>query len=178
MAKTPQKNEEEGAPVEENKKLPLKTILVFLAVMLVEGGAITTVFLVAGGPAKVEADVEAQMAAELADRPTTLEVVADRFQNTKTGRTYLYDTEVYVVVRQKDRDVIEKKLEELEHQLATDIAKIIRRAEPAHLLEPTLTTLTRQFHAAIEERLGTDDEGNSMVQEVLIRKCQQYRADL
>jgi len=62
-------------------------------------------------------------------------------------------------------------------QVASDIATIFRRAEPAHLGEPTLATVTRQIMASLDERIGRDAEGKSLVQEVLMKKCIQYRVD-
>jgi flagellar basal body-associated protein FliL len=161
------------------KKLPLKTIGVLAAVLLIEAGAISAVFLLAGGPADVKGDSAAVDKAAIANRPVEQLVVEEKFQNTRTGRTYLYETEVYIVVRQKYQKDIEKELESKRAQITTDIATIFRRADPVHLLEPTLATITRQIQAVLDQRLEPDeDTGESRVMEVLVRKCIQYKADL
>jgi len=165
--------------VEAKKKLPLKTIAVLLAVLLIEAGAISAVFLLAGGPANVKGDAAEEDKEAMANRPVEQLVVQDKFQNTKTGRTYLYETEVYIVVRQKHQKKVEAELESKRAQITTDISTIFRRAGPVHLLEPTLATITRQIKAALDERLDPEEEtGESRVMEVLIRKCIQYKADL
>lgn len=104
-------------------------------------------------------------------------VAKDQFPNQRTGRTYLYDTEIYITVKKKESDKLKKQVEAMQATLATDIAVVFRRAEPAQLLEPTLATLTRQIKAAMDQRLGKDADGQPVVHEVLIRKCIQFRTD-
>jgi len=179
MAEKPQK--ESAAPAEPatppKKKFPLKTMLILVGVLLLEGLAISAAFMLSGGPAKLEANTAAEDAAAAAEMPVEELVVADRFQNTRTGRTYLYDTEVYIIVRTKHQDRVKKSLESMKAQIATEIGTIFRRAEPSHLLEPTLATLQRQIKASLDETLGKDDQGNSVVEKVLITKCTQIRLD-
>ncbi len=171
--------EKETEQADAKKKLPLKTIAVLIAVLLIEAGAISAVFLLAGGPADVKGDAAAADKEAQANRPVEQLVVEEKFQNTKTGRTYLYETEIYIVVRQKYQDDITEELEAKRSQITTDISTIFRRADPVHLLEPTLATITRQIKAALDERLEPDEEtGESRVMEVLIRKCIQFKADL
>ena len=179
MADKPKQNEAAPAAPAEKKKLPLKTILIVAAALLVEAGAITAVFVFAGGPAKVQAEGAAADAAALAEQPVEVLVIADKFQNTRTGRTYLYDTEIYIVAKRKDEAAVKAALEVKKAQINADVSTIFRRAEPAHLLEPTLATLSRQVKAALDQRLGHGavDAAASPVQEVLITKCTQIRVD-
>jgi len=174
MAEAPPKPEADKAP---KKKLPLKTLAIFASVMLLEGGVIATVFMLSGQPAQVKGESAADLVAQQGEKPVELMVIEDRFQNTKTGRTYLYQTEVYVVVKQKHKDVLSKRIEAMQAQIKDEIGLIIRRAEPAHLLEPTLATLKRQVNAKLDELLGPDEAGNSRLEKVLIPKVTQYRAD-
>lgn len=165
------------APEPPKKKFPVRTVVILLAVLLLEGAAISAAFLLSGGPADVKADPAAIDAAAMAEQPVEVLVIAEKFQNTRTGRPYLYDTEIYIVVKQKYQVDIEAQIEAMQAQLTTDVATIFRRAEPSHLLEPELSTLTRQIQAVLNERLGHDEDGKPKVQEVLIRKCMQFRAD-
>jgi flagellar basal body-associated protein FliL len=160
------------------RKSPLKLLIMVFGVLILEAGTIGITIMLSGEPAKVEgagpAPDQAAEEAKLVETP----VVKERFANQRTGRTYLYDTEVFITVRAKDSTKVKEKVESMQAQVSTEIATIFRRAEPAHLLEPTLATLTRQIKAALDERLGKDPEGKPLVQEVLIRKCIQFRADL
>jgi flagellar basal body-associated protein FliL len=168
-------SKEADAPAK--KKFPLKSLVILLAVLLVEGIAISAAFLLSGGPQKLEASSEAEDKAALAEKPVEALVIADKFQNTRTGRTYLYDTEIYVLIKTKHEERVKKMLESMKAQIATDIATIFRRAEPGHLLEPSLATLQRQIKASLDDMLGKDEQGNSIVDKVLITKCTQIRLD-
>ena len=170
-------NAKQAAPEAEKKKLPIKAILIVAAVLLVEAVAISAVFLLSGGPSEVQAEDMANDPALLAEQPAEVLVIADKFQNTRVGRTLLYDTEIYIVVKQKHRAEVEQTLERLSASIKSDIAAIFRRAEPAQLTEPDMATIRRQVRAELEDRLGQDEQGESVIQEVLIPTCTQFRAD-
>jgi len=167
-------------PSEETpkKKRSLKIILILVAVLVIEGGIIGAVFMVAGKPADVKAEQAAQDEAAEAEQPVEELVVEDKFPNTKRGRTFIYDTEVYIVIRRKHQAEIRRQLDGMVAQIGADIRTIVSRAEPNHLLEPTLATIKRQIKAALDKRLGRDEDGNSRVDQVVITKFTQFRADL
>lgn len=177
MAEEQKDNATPAAEEAPKKKLPIKTAIVLVAVLLIEGAAISGAFMFAGGPEEAHADGAAHDEAAMAEQPVETLVISDKFQNTRTGRPYLYDTEIYVVTKAKHQAEIEGRVETMKAQITTDVATIFRRAEPAHLLEPELSTLTRQVQAALNERLGHDEDGKPYVLEVLIKKCMQFRAD-
>lgn len=168
-------NEQAQAP---KKGLPIKTVLVLAVVLLIEGAAISAAFLLAGSPAEVKADGAAIDEAAQLEMPTEVLVADDKFQNTRSGRSYLYDTEVWIVVKKKNKELVEQTLESSKAQIGTAISRIFRRAEPAYLIEPELSTLTRQVRAALDERIGHDGEGEAIILEVLIPECKRYRSDL
>ena len=168
-------NEAEG---QGKKKLPLKTIIILAAVFVIEGVIIATVFMVAGQPADVKADPAMEDLAAMAELPMEELVVSEKFPNTKRGRTYVYDTEVYIVVRQKYQSEVRGQLDSMAAQISADIRTVVSRAEPNHLLEPTLATIKRQIKAALDERIGRDEDGQSRVEQVVITKFTQFRADL
>ncbi|MFW6058558.1 MAG: hypothetical protein ACODAQ_00165 [Phycisphaeraceae bacterium] len=157
------------------RQFPLKTILILAVILLLEAGAVSAVWFFAGQPPEVSADGADLDQAEL-EQPVEMELIADRFQNTRSGRAYLYDTEIYIIVANKHQKTVERKLGSMHAQITTEVATIFRRAEPAHLLEPELSTLTRQIKAVMDEKVGYDEEGKPYVQQVLIRKCMQYPA--
>lgn len=186
-----QKKNPAGAPGKDAKKeetkseqpakkggLPMQTLAILGAAMLIEAIAIIGVYHFASGPQKVKADTAAEDVAAQAEQPVELELITEKFQNTRTGRTYIYDTEIFIVIREKDKAKVEEGIKRMAASVGTEVATIFRRAEPAHLLEPTLATLTRQIHAVLDERLGKDQDGKSMIQQVLIKKCTQFRVDI
>ena len=170
---------EEQARAAPKKKLPLKTLIILAAVMIVEGTAISGVYLLSGGPAAVRAD-SAAADDEAAKNELVEELVVEgKFQNTKTNRAYLYDTQVYIRVRRKHQPAVKKELESNRALITQGIASIIRSAEPVHLREANLATLIRQITAALQGMLGADDDtGESKVEEVTIPKFIQFRTNL
>lgn len=171
--------EEQEQGVEQKKKLPLKTIIVLAVALLIEAGAFTAAILLSGGPADVGAATDEQIKeAELNELVEEL-VVSETFQNTKSNRSYLYETEVYIKVRRKYQEQIKKELEEKRAAITMAIATIIRSSEPVHLKEDGLRTLTRQITVALSQLLGADEEsGKTKIEHVSIPKFIRFRSDL
>ncbi|MEM9696477.1 MAG: hypothetical protein AAGA56_28290, partial [Myxococcota bacterium] len=85
--------------------------------------------------------------------------------------------EVYVVVKQKHFDFVSEKKESMHASITKDVTTIFRRAEPSHLREQELSTLTRQVAATLESRFGEDESGEPFIQQVLITKCMEFASD-
>lgn len=174
-----EENNEEAAG-EGGKKggLPIKTIIVVAVAMVLEAAVLAGVFMFGGGPEPVEASqLEEDALAGMMDEKEVA-IVADKFQNNRRGIAYTYDAEVFVTVQSRYYDKVNKSVEDLQNTFRDDIAKIFRQAEPSHLNEVELLTIKRQVKDAVNDRLGTDEEGDYYVVNVLIPKCQQYRSDL
>ncbi|MEM1026852.1 MAG: hypothetical protein AAGJ38_02100 [Planctomycetota bacterium] len=166
----------EEAPAK--KGLPLIPIILVAAIMFVEAAVIAAVFLLAGGPSEVKADGNLEdLQAEL-EQPVTVLVVADKFQNTKSGQNFLYDTEIYATVKAGQKDIAEQQIEALRAKLLGEIMVIFRRAEPAHLHEPELSTLTRQVREVLQRKFGSAPGGDEpLLLDVIIGKCTEFAAD-
>ncbi len=173
-----EENTPNSAAADGKKKLPLKTMIILATVLLIEAAAISGAFIFAGGPETIKADAE--LPEDLADKERQVEVlvIAEKFQNTRTGRSYLYDTEIYVIIRNKNVDTVDASIQAMQAQLSTEIATIFRRAEPSYLMEPELATLTRQVGAVLIEKIGLDSENEVYVMGTLIKKCIRIRADM
>lgn len=132
---------------------PMKALSIVIGVVLLEALTIGATMYLAGGPKQAAASVlEADRQVEL-NRPVEVSVVKDKFLNTQTGRTILYDTEIYITVRNRDADRIRAALDSIKAQSEMDIATIMRSAQPSYFQEPTLTTLRRQIQAKLEDRI-------------------------
>ncbi len=168
----------EAAPVGEKKKgLPLKPIIAVAVVLLLEAVVIVGLFSLGGGPGEIQAEPGVADEVALGEKPAESLVVAGKFQNTRTGRSFMYDTEIYVVVKQKNLEQVEKRKEAMHASITKDITTIFRRAEPSFLREQELATLTRQVKAVLNERFGSDNDGEPVIQEVLIAKCMEFASD-
>lgn len=177
---------ENHAPAQEaaaKRKLPIKTLAVIAVVLVVEALAISGAFMLNGGPAAAQADeTDAALTAQAAsEQPVELLVLSGRFLNGRTGRSYLYDTDVYIVVRQRDKELVEGRIEAMRAQITTDVAAIYRRADPNYFTEFELATITRQVRAALDERIGRPPGAaadGSYIQRLLIPKSTPLRVDL
>ena len=177
MADEEAKTSEEQAESGGKKGLPLVPIIIVAAIMLVEAVVIAGVFMMAGGPSEVQA--EGNLDDELAqqEQPVTLLVVADKFQNTKSGQNFLYDTEVYATVKVGQKDDMEIAIEAARAEVLSKVMVIFRRAEPAHLHEPALSTLTRQVREVLVRKFGETPQGEPLLLDVIIGKCTEFPAD-
>ncbi len=170
--------EDTSTPADQKKKPPLKMIIVLASIFIIEGAIIAGIFMVTGKPADVKADPAIADMEAMAEQLIEEIVVEAKYPNTKSGRTYIYDAVVYVVVKQKYQGEVRGKLDSMTAQVNSDVREIIGRAEPSHLLEPTLATIKRQIKAALDGRLGRDEEGRSRVEDVVITRFTRFRADL
>lgn len=154
----------------------LKTVLIVAVVLLLEGGTIIGTMMLSGGPPQVKGQgLQSDLEAEL-NKLVEIPLVDEKFLNMKTGRTMIYDMEVFITVRKKDSEQAKKQVESSAAQIKTAISTIVRQSEPTHFMEPTLATLTRQIQALMDERLGTDAEEQPILRDVLITRCIQLRA--
>lgn len=166
-----------GGPGGETKKkgLPLVPIVVVTAMLIGEAVVVAGMFLLLGGPAEVQADpAVADLLAE-GERPVTLEVLAEKFQNKKSGESFLYDVEVFATTRKKHEEDAARLLEEQEAAIRFEVMVLFRKAEPAFLREATLQTLTRQIRVVVQEAIGnvpgTDEP---YFDDVILGKCTEF----
>ena len=177
MAKEKPEGQTAEATEPQKKKFPVKTAIVIGAVGLVEAVIIVVVFLLASGPDPITAAGTEPLADTAIEQNKTVEILVanEKFPNAKGGRVCLYDTEIYIQTTKKHQQQIETQVKDKTAQITSRIRTIIGRADPAQLLSPDLTTLSRQIKAMLDEKLGVDEGGKSLINEVLVRKCTQYR---
>lgn len=178
MADENAENQAQGAEGEAPKKGGKKVIIIVAVAMVVEALVIAGVFMMNQGPSDVQALTELEDAEKDANRPVEILVAADKFQNTRSGKPFLFDTEVHVITKTKHEEVVNEKIENMQSRISSDITTIFLRAEPAYLNEPERQTLTRQIKASLEERLGTDPDGENYVLDVVISRMKRFNADL
>ncbi len=131
-----------------------KAMIIVIAVVLLEIATVGGTMHFAGGPKEAAAtNLEADKETDL-NRPVEVLVVKDKYPNMQTGRHLLYDTEIYITVRNRDLEKVKLGLEAIKAQTAMDIATIIRSAQPAFFQEPTLATIRRQVKAKLDDHLA------------------------
>ncbi|MCK4872441.1 MAG: hypothetical protein KAS72_06925 [Phycisphaerales bacterium] len=163
--------------VTTKKKSPMKTIVLVAALLLVEAVGIFIVLQMWGGPGPVQGGEQDLEREAENNRQVEMLVLQERMPNQSTGRIWLYDTEVYIILKSRHEDRATKEFERRGAEIKTGIAQIWRRAHHEDFREPNLEKLTSQVCEFLNGVLGLDEEGRPRIEKVLIPKCNAFRAD-
>ncbi len=145
-----------------------KTAVMMTAILVMEAAVIVGAFFLVGGPPDVSAmSATAEIEAAADERVIEMLVLDDRLPNNKSGITYIYDTEIYVQVKQRYESQVSAELDQFENEIRSEINAVWKTSEPQHFQEPMLETLTRKMYAMFDERFGADQETG----ERIISKC-------
>jgi hypothetical protein len=158
---------EETAP-DTAKKSGLKTIIMVAGIVVVEAVAIVGIMSIAGGPDEVRADPDLEaIAVDEGEKICEVLVLDAKLPNNRSGVTYLFDTEIYVQVKQKHADRVTAELDQFQNEIKAEIAAIWRMTDPDQFREAKLQTLTRKVEAWLDERYGRDEATG----EAIVSKC-------
>lgn len=168
---------EEAAATEQSgestgsKKLGIKTLAMIAAMMVAEGAGVYFLVSMTSGSGASAMDITGT---DEAGREQTKEIllIEDRFPNVTSGTVWLWDTAVYLQVRNKNAERVEKIMAQREAEIKEGIARIFRKAEDRHLRDdPGLETITRQLTAYLNDTFGTDRDDLPLIERVIIPKC-------
>ena len=167
---------EGGADTSAKKKPPIVLLAVVAILMLAEAGVVYVVASMTSGGSNASAtELEGEVAE--GDELVEVELLADQFQNTQSGRVWEWQTEIYVKVRQKNLEGprgVTLTLERRNAEIKEGVALIFRRAQHKHLQEPGLQTISRQVSAYINEVFGNDADGLPRIERVVIPVCKGF----
>jgi flagellar basal body-associated protein FliL len=185
--KKPESPAQASAPAKESKGgLLTKTPVVLGGVMLIEAIVLFAGFKVFGGKPQPAAGAELA-AMDAADghgtgkgssaRGKTVEVSVVDFKalNRSSGRTFLYDVSIYVVIKADKEQKVKDTFKDGKALIEDRIRTIIAESDPEKLgggSEPGLETLRRQVKYQLDGIVG---EG--VIDEVLIPRCIPFRTD-
>ena len=161
----------EGGEAQAKKKPPIKTIAIVLVLLVVEGAAVMMLVGGSGKPKETKAAEHVDPKAGEADKLVETLVLKDRFPNNHTGRSWIWDTEIQVQVKQKHQQHVSDLLTARAAEIKTGIARIWRTAQHNHFNEPGLETLTRQVTEFLNTVVGQSADGKSYLDRVLISRC-------
>ncbi len=174
-------SEKPAAPAEGAAPPPKsgkKTILVVAVLMAVEAGAVIGVMSLTG-PKSAEAEAHTIEGESKDDGETAVEIplIGERFQNLQTGRVWIWDCEIVLKVKNKNRPFVERVLEQQAAEIQEGLSTIFRKAQHVHLKEAGLETINRQVAAFMSHTLEKDADGKERVERVMIPKCKGFPAD-
>jgi flagellar basal body-associated protein FliL len=161
------------------KGLPMKAIIVVVAMLVLEAGAIVGFMTVMGKPAAVNAvQVENPQGPDLAAM-VELPVLHEKFTNSRQGRVWIWDVEVIVQVRAANSELVGAEIEAKRALIRTGVSRIIAAAQHAYFNEPGRETLTRQILEFLNSKdvIAPSAEGEPRVESVLLPGCIGFPAD-
>lgn len=170
----------EEAPVtpEEQKsksKLPLKTILIILAVLLLEGGTIAVFMTFKGGPTPAEGTNPIEGDTQVDQKEYDEVTLAGNFNvdNYMGGKTRLVITmEVCAKVTKDKGEEFRGLVDTHKTEIKDTIRTLVASAQPDQIKDPKLQVIKREIQTAVEKVIG---EGQ--IQEILVSSWQSYPAD-
>ena len=159
----------EGQESPRNRqRSPVRMIIIVGGILALEAVVIIGAMTLLGGPPEVDAaDVPAVLETPEEERIVEILVLDAKLPNNKSGMTYLYDTEIYVQVKQRYADKVAEELSQFRNEIKSEITAVWRTAEPRHFQEPRLQSLTRRIQTMLGDRFGVDRERD----EPIISKC-------
>lgn len=161
------------------KGLPIKTIAVVAAIMLVEAAAVFFVFkAIAPKPVHAKADA-ASLHSDDGDTLKEIQVVDEKFQNMLRGNeSWVWQVTVAVQVKKRHADKVEEVLKNRKAEINDGLRQIVGRADHNMLKEPDSKALNRQFSAFLATIVPVDEKTNEpMIERVLIPQCLGFPAD-
>lgn len=161
----------EQAPEAPGRKISIKTLAIIAVMMVAEGAGVYFLVSMTSGSSASAMAIEGT---EEADREQTKEIllIEERFQNVTSGTVWLWDTSVYLQVRNKNTGAVETVMKQREAEIKEGISRIFRKAEDRHLRDdPGLETLMRQISAYLNDVFGTDRDDLPLIERVIIPKC-------
>ncbi|GAB4553720.1 MAG: hypothetical protein Tsb0013_16200 [Phycisphaerales bacterium] len=158
---------------------PIKTVVVILALLVGEGAAIVFLMTMMGKPSEVAAQDLLEDPEQAQSVVVELPVLQDKFSNAKQGRLWIWDMEIVIAVETRHQEDVQAVLDRRASLIRSGIGRIIASAQHTYFQEPGYDTIRRQILDFLngEELVGTDAEGEVMVQDVLIPSCIGFPAD-
>ncbi len=156
-------------------KLPMKTIIIILGVLLLEGGTISMFTILKGDPKPAEATSPIEGTADEPIKPMCEITLAENFSvdNYTRGKSKIVVTmNVAAKVDEAHQEKVVKKIEASKAEIKDGIRELVSMAQPDQVRDSKKQVIKREIKACVEEIIG---EG--MIEEVLISNWQTYSAD-
>lgn len=156
-------------------KLPIKAMIILLAVMLLEGATISVFFVMKGGPKPAEgSDPIAETEKNVNNNYAEVVLVQDfQVDNYMAGRSRMIVTlEVAAKVEIANKEKLDMSVNDHRKEILNSVRVLVSSAQPDQIKDPKLEVIKRKIKNGIEEIVG---EG--MIQEILMPIWQTYVAD-
>jgi len=159
----------------EKSKLPIKAMIILLAVILLEGAKISVFFVMKGGPKPAEgSDPIAETEKNVNNNYAEVVLVQDfQVDNYMAGRSRMIVTlEVAAKVESTNKEKLDMSVNDHRKEILNSVRVLVSSAQPDQIKDPKLEVIKRKIKSGVEEIVG---EG--MIQEILMPIWQTYVAD-
>jgi flagellar basal body-associated protein FliL len=171
---------DEGAEKKEvqkdKPKLSLKTILIVLGVLLLEGGTISLFFVVRSGtpsPAAATNPIEQTQQSPSENLAEVVLIEDASVDNYVGGKTKIIVTlQVAAKVESANKDKLKAQVTEHKSEIMNTIRIVVSSAKPTEIRDPKIQVIKRQMQVEIEKTIG---EG--LIKEILLPVWTTYVAD-
>ncbi|MBN1846412.1 MAG: hypothetical protein JW810_12055 [Sedimentisphaerales bacterium] len=165
------------SPEEQKKKskLPLKTIIIIVGVLLMEGGTISMFMVFKGGPAPAEGTDPISDTAQVQTKECAEVVLAEDFSvdNYIGGKTRLViNMRICAKVDKAKAAELEPLVEGHKTEIMDAVRTLVSSAQPDQIKDPKLQVIKREIKTGVEKIIG---EG--LLDEILVSNWQSYTAD-
>lgn len=162
---------EPAADQAPNKKSPVMMIAVVAVVMILEAvGIFAVVGMTGGGAGNASAQSLQEHGHDDSNEFVELPLVADRFQNMQTGKTWIWNAEIVLRVKRKHEAAVSEAVQAKSAEILEGISMIFSRAQLSQLKEPGRQTINRQITAFMNKTIGPDADDQARVDRVLFPK--------
>ncbi len=146
-----------------------KFIIITVVLLVLEGAVLGGVFMMMNKPKAAEATEPVVVADPEEEKLVEVLVLNERLANDRSGLTYVYPTEIYLQVKKKDEESVAEEIERFKNEIRADVVALWRTAEPQHLQEPRMESMTRRVETLLRERFDKHaGEGEPIVQKCVI----------
>ena len=155
------------------RKLPLKTILIILGVLALEGGTIVGFKMFskpspAAGSDAIEGTIETP-AREEVEINLAEDFSVDNHVGFKTNDKLVITMDVSIKVKKDLAEKVQTIVDENTAEIKDSIRTLVAAAKPEHIKEPDLQVIKREMKIAVEKIIGAD-----MVEAVLIAEWKKF----
>jgi flagellar basal body-associated protein FliL len=152
----------------------IEAVVLFAGFKFITGGAKNANAADLTVPDKTKVDGDKGGASD-ANATAEIQLLDSRFPNKQSGRTFLYDIQIFLSCKKDVADKIKPMITDHEALIQDRVRTIIAQSDPDKLgggSEPGLETLRRQVKYQLDEIVG-----DGMIDDVLIPRCIPFRTD-
>ena len=172
----PEEGAEKNEVQKDKPKLPIKTILIVVGVLLLEATIISMFFVMKGNspaPAEATDPIEQTQESPTENLAEVILIEDASVDNYVGGKTKIIVTlQVAAKVENSNKEKLTTRVTEHKNEIMNTVRVVVSSATPTEIRDPKIQVIKRQIQVEIEKTIG---EG--LIKEVLLPVWTTYVAD-